>query len=98
MVVANKNANKGVGRPTAFEPEYSKQAAALCSLGAIDRAIADFFSVSEATLSARKKAHPEFLESLNDGKAEADALDERNLYSRTAPARCRTDAATRRTS
>ncbi|MBZ9674540.1 helix-turn-helix domain-containing protein [Mesorhizobium sp. ES1-1] len=71
-----------VGRPTDFKPDYVDQAAKLCRLGAIDRDLADFFNVSEVTINAWKKAKPEFLKSINDAKAQADAQVERSLFHR----------------
>ena len=53
-----------VGRPTRYKQEYAEQALKLCRLGAKDSELADFFQVSEQTINAWKKAHPEFLESL----------------------------------
>lgn len=44
--------------------------------------MAGFFDVSEQTLNAWKKAHPEFLESLKRGKAAADATVAERLYQR----------------
>lgn len=73
---------KKVGRPSAFRPEYPVQAAQLCRLGATDKDLADFFHVSEVTINAWKKVHPEFLKSLNDAKLEADAAVERSLFAR----------------
>jgi hypothetical protein len=61
------------GRPTLYREEYTEQALKLCRLGATDRELADFFDVSEQTINAWKDAHPEFLVSLKDGKAKADA-------------------------
>lgn len=70
------------GRPSSFKPEYAKQAAKLCRLGAIDAEIADFFGVSEQTLNAWKKAHPEFLDALKEGKQLADAEIADKLFRR----------------
>ena len=70
--MAIKSASKGVGRPTAFKPEFADQAAKLCRLGVIDADLADFFDVSEVTINAWKKAHPEFLKSIKASKAIAD--------------------------
>lgn len=79
----SKNATrKSVGRPSAFRPEYAEQAAKLCRLGAIDLDLADFFDVSEVTINAWKKAHPEFLKSLKDAKAEADRSVAESLLDR----------------
>ncbi|MBR1154347.1 MULTISPECIES: helix-turn-helix domain-containing protein [unclassified Bradyrhizobium] len=76
------NKNTGAGRPTGFKPEYIQQAAKLCLLGAIDKDIAEFFGTSVVTLNAWKKKYPEFLKSLKDAKAEADARVVRSLYQR----------------
>lgn len=48
--------------------EYANQALKLCLLGATDKELADFFSVSEQTLNKWKKDYPEFLESLKREK------------------------------
>ena len=49
------------GRPSSFRPEFAEQAFKLCLLGATDADLADFFHVSEQTVNAWKKAHPDFL-------------------------------------
>ncbi len=69
--VSSKPARKA-GRPSEYLPEYTDQAAKLCRLGAIDADLADFFEVSEVTINAWKKAHPEFLKSIKSGKALVD--------------------------
>lgn len=68
------------GRPTEYRPEYSEQVTKLCILGATDKDIADFFNVSEQTVNAWKEKHPEFLESLKQGKIEADLKVANSLY------------------
>lgn len=68
------------GRPTKYSPEFAKQAANLCKLGATDADLAEFFSVSTVTINAWKAKHEEFLNSLKAGKDEADARVERSLY------------------
>lgn len=70
------------GRPSAYKPEYAEQARKLCLLGSTDAEMADIFGVSEVTLNAWKKAHPEFLKSITQGKAEADANVASRLYER----------------
>jgi hypothetical protein len=70
------------GRPSAFRPEHVEQARKLAKLGAVDKEIADFFGVSEQTLNNWKVAHPEFLESLKEGKAAADAEVASKLFHR----------------
>lgn len=58
------------------------QAQKLCRLGATDKELADFFGVSEPTLNTWKRLHPEFLESLKEGKSAADAEVADRLYQR----------------
>jgi hypothetical protein len=70
------------GRPTAYKDEYAVQAKKLCLLGAKDSELADFFEVSEQTINAWKIAQPIFLESLREGKADADANVAHSLYRR----------------
>lgn len=70
------------GRPTDYRAEYAVQAEKLCMLGATDIQLADFFDVSEQTINAWKHAFPEFLESLKDGKENADNAVVRSLYRR----------------
>jgi transposase-like protein len=75
-------AKHAVGRPAQYKPEYNEQVVKLCLLGATDKAIADFFSVSTRTLNTWKKQYPEFLHSLKRGKEQADANVVSALYSR----------------
>lgn len=70
------------GRPTSYKPEYAKQAAKLCALGATDAEMASFFEVDVATINRWKVAQPDFRESLKDAKAIADERVERSLYQR----------------
>jgi len=70
------------GRPSSYRPEFARQTAKLCALGATDADLAEFFGVSEQTLNAWKQAHPEFLEALKAGKADIDAQVERRLFER----------------
>ena len=71
-----------MGRPTKYKPEYARQAKELCLLGAKDTELARFFETSEQTINAWKKAFPEFLESLKEGKQLADAKIAESLYHR----------------
>ncbi|USE79494.1 helix-turn-helix domain-containing protein [Cupriavidus gilardii] len=71
-----------MARPSSYREEYAEQARKLCLLGATDKEMADFFGVSEQTLNAWKNAHPEFLEALKKGKAQADADVADRLYQR----------------
>jgi hypothetical protein len=70
------------GRPTGFKPEYIEQATKLCRLGATDKDLADFFEVCESTIDNWKNAHPEFLGSIKEAKAEADSRVIRALFER----------------
>lgn len=60
------------GHPTHYKPDYVEQGRKLALLGATDKQIADFFKVTEATLTNWKDAHPEFFASLKKAKAEYD--------------------------
>lgn len=68
------------GQPTGYKPEYNKQAYKLCLLGYTDKQLADFFGVCEATINNWKHAHPTFLESIRDGKENADCEVAQSLY------------------
>lgn len=76
---AKPERNKG-GRPSLYRPEYAEQAKKLCLLGATDQEMADFFGVALSTLNLWKLRHPEFSESLSEGKQVADARVVRSLY------------------
>jgi hypothetical protein len=68
------------GRPSLYKPEYVEQAKKLCLLGATDQEMADFFKVALSTLNLWKLRHPEFSESLSEGKQAADSRVVRSLY------------------
>lgn len=70
------------GRPTRYKEEFNEQAYKLCLLGYTDADIADFFKVTETTINNWKIAHPEFFESLKQGKVFADAKVADSLYNR----------------
>jgi hypothetical protein len=70
------------GRPSKYKPEFAKQAAKLCKLGATDAQLADFFQVSVSTVNLWKVEHKEFSESIKVPKAEADERVEQSLYRR----------------
>lgn len=70
------------GRPTAFNPQYCKQATKLCRLGATDQELADFFDVAVSTINKWKIDYPDFSESLKAGKEAADAEVAHKLYRR----------------
>ncbi len=71
-----------VGRPTAFKPEFPKIAYKLTLLGAIDKDLADAFDVSTQTINSWKHEFPEFLESIKNGKENADAFVAESLFKR----------------
>lgn len=69
-----------MARPSKYKAEFSEQAAKLCSLGATDIELADFFKVAVSTLYLWKNTQPEFSEVLKVGKDAADARVERSLF------------------
>lgn len=72
-----------VGRPTAYQSSYAEVANKLClAFGATDAQLAQWFGVCEKTVNTWKDAHPEFLQSIQQGKAIADANVARKLYER----------------
>lgn len=70
------------GRPSKYKPEFAKQAAKICELGATDQQLAGFFEVSVSTLNLWKIEHEEFSESLKLGKSLPDSKVEHSLYMR----------------
>ena len=81
--VAKRSGKRAGGRPTNYNREYADQARKMCLLmGATDRNLADFFEVNETTINRWKKAHPEFCQSISEGKLIADANVVHSLYSR----------------
>lgn len=79
---ASPGKRKG-GRRSDYHPEYCEEARKLCMLfGATDAQLAEYFEVSEVTINAWKRAHPEFLKSVKAGKVVADANVAHSLYQR----------------
>lgn len=76
------------GRPSLYRKEYAAQAAKLCSLGATDAQLADFFEVAVSTVALWKVQHPEFSDAINVPKAEADKRVEQSLYRRATGYEC----------
>ncbi|OQK17250.1 hypothetical protein AU255_04990 [Methyloprofundus sedimenti] len=71
----------GVGRPAIkFKPEYSEQAKKLALLGLVDKEIAPVFGISLRTLNKWKIKYPEFMQSIKDGKLQADSEVALSLY------------------
>ena len=85
----NPAEKKKRGRKSEYRIEYADQALKLCLLGATDKELAEFFSVSEQTLNKKKKDYPEFLESLKKGKNIADANVASRLYNRAIGYSCK---------
>jgi hypothetical protein len=72
----------GPGRPTLYRDEFPTQAFKLCLLGYVDEQLAEFFLVSVSTINLWKLKHPEFSESIRNGKAIADSDVATGLYQR----------------
>ena len=72
--------SSGASRASLYKAEYSEQARKLCALGATDADLAEFFGVSDATVSAWKSRHPAFRDALAAGKSDADDRVEKSLY------------------
>lgn len=70
------------GRPTLYKPEYAELAKKFCLLGADDKELARMFGVVESTINLWKLNHPEFSESMREGKEIADAKIAESLYHR----------------
>jgi hypothetical protein len=81
MAAAKQKPNP-VGRPSDYDPAYCETARKFCLLGATDKQLAELFEVSEQTLNAWKRTHPEFLSSIKAGKELADAEVAAALYHR----------------
>lgn len=71
-----------MGRPSKFDQLKCAQAEKLCKLGATDKELADFFEVTESTISLWKVEHAEFSEALKKGKELADAEVGERLFQR----------------
>ena len=71
------------GRPTLYKSEYADKARKLCEKhGFTDKDLAEVFDVDESTVNNWKVGHPEFLESIREGKSFRDSNIERSLYDR----------------
>ena len=77
------------GRPSSFKTEYIEQAYKLCLLGATDKQMCDFFGVNEKTFNNWKHKHPEFLQSLKNGKEIADSQIAKSLFNRAKGYSCK---------
>lgn len=61
------------GRPSKYKPEYAKEAAKLCALGATDAQLADFFEVSLAELAKWAFEREEFYNAITQTAEEVAA-------------------------
>lgn len=82
MATKKKDNPQKAGRKTKLKPAMLRQVTQLCLLGATDTRLADFFEVCEKTISNWKIDHPEFLQAIKRGKAEADAKVADALFNR----------------
>lgn len=76
------------GRPTLYQAAYAEQARRLALLGQTDAEMAAFFGVDERTINRWKQAHPDFCQSIKEGKADADAKVADALYQRALGYSC----------
>lgn len=70
------------GQPSAYKPEFAKQAAKLCEFGATDMELAGFFEVNVLTIHRWKHKHEDFCNALRTGKDHADERVQRSFYNR----------------
>ena len=70
------------GRPSTYDERYPEEAYGLCLLGYTDKDLGKYFGVSEPTINAWKRKHPDFCKALKDGKEIADANVAKSLYKR----------------
>jgi len=81
--VKKKSASDNDGRPTKYKKEYDDQAYRLTLLGAVDSELASFFKVEEQTINNWKIKHPNFFESINNGKDIANANVATSMYQKS---------------
>jgi hypothetical protein len=65
-----------------YDQRFDEMAYKLCLLGATDEELGDFFHVDESTVNRWKLSFHSFCESINRGKAEADAEVAASLFKR----------------
>ena len=70
------------GQPTSYKEEYNDLAFKYCLMGATDVRLAEFFDVTEKTITNWKNKYPEFLLSIKRGKHESDAEVVNSLFGR----------------
>lgn len=69
-----------MGQPTKFNDDVAKKIKKLAKLGLTDVQLAAAVDVTERTINNWKNAHPNFFQSLKDGKSEADRKVEGSLF------------------
>src|SRR5580698_4682239 len=72
----------GPGRPTLYKPEYADRARDLCSRGATNKDLAGRFGVARSTIDLWIATHPEFADSVQQGRDVADATAVESLFTR----------------
>lgn len=82
-----EQSNNTIGRPTDYSDELREQVKNLCLLGLTDKEICKSIGIAVSTLNLWKQKHPEFMESIREGKEIADANVAKSLYKRA----CGTD-------
>lgn len=70
------------GRPSSYRDEYADQAMKLCTLGATDLEVADFFGVTRDTIWRWSQTFPAFSDALKAGKDAADERVQRSLFAK----------------
>ncbi|MFV0536810.1 MAG: helix-turn-helix domain-containing protein [Dysgonomonas sp.] len=71
------------GRPTKYNPDvHPELALSLAIDGLTDKEIAKEMGIAKSTLNVWKKEHPEFMDSIKTGKAQADRKVQLSLYKR----------------
>jgi len=73
---------RGKGAPTKYSPEKAEFAAHLAARGKTDVQISEIIGISPRTLNYWKGQYADFLQSLKEGKNQADELVEASLYRR----------------
>lgn len=77
-----ENEQKTRGRPTAFKPEFIELGYKFALLGADDTRIAELLGIGRRSLYYLQDNHPELRESIQSGKAVADAQVAESLFKR----------------
>ena len=79
------------GRPTRYKPEFARRARSYCRLGAETRDLAEFFSVSTATLYRWLDRYPEFGLAVAMGQGERAGLLPPSMFKRATGYICRAE-------